>query len=202
MRAQQKRLFTDLLEGVPSVLFILIWRQTGDIQTAGWLSAAAALGMFAVLLFARVRMHPVLLGVNLHILLITPLIEGLYRAGADPLAQALAANAYPGVLASVFLAGVGQFLFMKDRFSALASVSRAQQTRYSLTMLVVCAAGAVWALFAASDPLVPVVVTLTVLILGRNFVAARHADASGTAALAIGSAGQVKGSQSVPETIV
>jgi len=186
-QSQQKRWLTDLLEGVPSVVFIVLWRQSGDLETAGWVGAGTALAILSLLVWMRTRMHSVLVGVNAHILLATPLIVGLFRIGQTDLAKVLASHAYPGVLVTVFVAGGIQTLVSGNGFSALERVSQSTQRRYSLGMLVICGLGAVWALVASGNPLVPVVATLTVLIVGRNFLQARLSDRNGAGAAVLSS---------------
>lgn len=186
-QSQQKRWLTDLLEGVPSIVFILLWRQSGDLETAGWIGAGTALAVFSLLVWMRTRMHPVLIGVNAHILLATPLIVGLFRIGQTDLARFLASHAYPGVLVTVLVAGVIQTLVAKNGFSALEKVPASTQRHYSLGMLIICGFGAVWALATPGSPLVPVVVTVTALIVGRNFVQARLSDKNGAGAAVLAS---------------
>lgn len=180
--AQQKRWLTDLLESVPSIVFILIWRQSGDIETAGWVGAAAAFGVLGVLSFLKTPMHPVLMGVNLHILLTTPLIVGLFRAGQTQIAEFMAAHAYGGVLVTVFVVGTVLTAATRRGFSSLSDVPPKTQRRYSVIMLGLCACGAAWAFATSNSRFVPVVVTLTVLIVGRNFLQARMSDTNGSKA--------------------
>ncbi|QDG76531.1 hypothetical protein [Labrenzia sp. PHM005] len=200
--SKQKRWLTDLLEGLPSIVFILLWRQSGDIETAGWLGSGVALGVLAVLVYLKAKMHPVFIGINLHILLATPIIVGLFRTGQTEIAEVLSANTHSGVLVTVLIVGIGQTLFSARRFSALEDVSDTVQLRYSLVFLGACALGAGWALTTTGSSFVPVVATLTVLFVGRNFLQARLSDKNGSGAAAVtGSAvGSGKGSSVDPAT--
>lgn len=182
------RWLTDLMEGLPSVVFIVLWRQSGDLELAGWAGSAAAFGVLAVLAAIRVRMHPVLIGVNLHILLATPVIVGLFRIGQADIGAVLASHAHGGVLVTVLIAGLVQTILRDDGFSALPGVARRTQIFWSCVFLGVCALGAVWALSRPESTLVPVAVTLTVLFLGRNFLKARSMDhgRTGLAAASMG----------------
>ncbi|MCV0424322.1 MAG: hypothetical protein K5905_02515 [Roseibium sp.] len=179
-KSQQKQWFTDLLEGVPSIAFILLWRQGGDLEFAGWVGSGLALGVFAVFRLLRARMHPVLLGVNLHILVATPLIISLFRFGDAAIAKTLVAYSHGGVLLTVLMTGLLLSSFSKGGFAGLPDMPRGQQGRISALMLIVSALGAIWALATPQDSLIPVVVTLMLLIGGRRYLLARWMDRSKT----------------------
>lgn len=175
-RSQQKQWFTDLLEGLPSIAFILLWRQWGDLELAGWVGSGLALFVFGAFFHLRSRMHPVLLGVNIHILLATPIIVSLFRFGDPAFAKVLVTYSHGGVLVTVLFVGVLQTLFANGGFAGLPNMSRSRQRRYSLMMLVVSALGAGWVLASPANSLVPVVATLTLLIGGRRYLLARWVD--------------------------
>ncbi|MEM9630716.1 MAG: hypothetical protein AAGA50_05300 [Pseudomonadota bacterium] len=175
-RSQQKQWFADLLEGLPSIAFILLWRQLDDLELAGWIGSGLALFVFATFLHLRSRMHPVLLGVNAHILVATPIIVGLFRFGDPAFAKMLVTYSHGGVLVTVLLAGIYQTIFVNGGFAGLPEVPRVQQWRYSLIMLLGTALGAGWVLANPANSLVPVVVTLTLLIGGRRYLLARLVD--------------------------
>lgn len=177
-RSQQKQWLTDLLEGVPSITFILLWRQMGDLEFAGWVGSALALFTFAVFLKLRTRMHPVLLGVNLHILVATPLIVSMFRFGETVIAKQMVVYSHGGVLLTVLITGLVLTIFTKGGFAGFPDMPRKQQMRWSGLMLAVSALGAVWILATPDDSLVAVVVTLTLLIGGRRFLLARWMDRS------------------------
>ncbi|MES0880625.1 hypothetical protein [Roseibium sp. SCP14] len=177
-RSQQKQWFTDLLEGLPSIAFILLWRQMGDLELAGWIGSGLALFVFGAFFHLKSRMHPVLLGVNAHILVATPLIVSLFRFGDPALAKTLITYSHGGVLVTVLLAGVLQTLFANGGFAGLPEMPRSQQRRYSLLMLAITALGAGWVVANPVNSLVPVVATLTLLIGGRRYLLARLVDKS------------------------
>lgn len=184
MRSQQRLLLQDLFESLPSLVFILIWRQSGDLEIAGWSSALIAGIVFLIFGLCKFRMSPIMLGVNCHILLATPLIVGIFRLGFFELGTVLAAYAHSGVLLTVLLSGFLLSLFSRGGFIGDMKVSRACRRRYSGILLSLCAAGAIWALFTPESSLIPVIVTLTVLIGVRRFLLARHADSSNLPAIA------------------
>jgi hypothetical protein len=198
MQTQQKRWLTDLMEGVPSIVFILLWRQSGDLEFVGWVGSALCLMVLGALIGMKVRMHPILMGVNIHILLATPLILGLFRLGFDGVGDVLAEYAYGGVLVTVFAVGFAQMLFSRSRFAALENVTDRVQLVFSAVLLAFCACGAVWALLTPGSRFVPVVVTIAALIMGRNFLQARLSDKSaGAGVLVTGSAAAPGTSQDV-----
>ena len=175
-RSRQKQWFTDLLESVPSITFIVLWRQGGDLELAGWVGSGLALGVFTAFVWLRVHMHPVLLGVNLHILVVTPLIVGLFRFGNADLAKTLVAYSHGGVLLTVLATGLALSCFSRNGFAGFPDLPLRQQRRISALMLFVSILGAGWALATPENSLVPVVVTLTLLIGGRRFLLARWMD--------------------------
>lgn len=187
-RSRQTQFVLDLLEGLPSVGFILLWRQTGDLELAGWIGTGLAATVFAAFTLMKGRMHPVLLGVNSHILLVTPLIVGLFRFGGREIAELLVPYSYGAVLLTVTLVGVLLTLFTRAGFAGVPELAARLRLRLSLMMIAVSAAGTAWAMSTPDKALAPVVVTLTLLIVGRRFLLARWADNPAGAVLLAGSA--------------
>ncbi|WP_330563311.1 hypothetical protein [Roseibium sp. FZY0029] len=87
--ARQQQLLLDLFESLPSIVFILLWRQTSNLELAGWTGCGFAAFVLAGLVLLKARIHPVLIGINLHILLVTPVLVGFYRFGDRALAEFL-----------------------------------------------------------------------------------------------------------------
>ncbi|MCK7612647.1 hypothetical protein [Roseibium sediminicola] len=187
-QSRQTQLILDLLEGLPSIGFILLWRQTGDLELAGWIGSGLAATVFAAFALLKGRMHPVLLGVNCHILLVTPLIVGLFRFGGSEIATLLVPYSYGAVLLTVTLVGVLLTLFTRSGFAGIPELTARLRLRLSLMMIAVSAAGTAWALSAPDKALLPVVATLTLLIVGRRFLLARWADGAAGAVVLAGSA--------------
>ncbi|WP_422037445.1 hypothetical protein [Roseibium sp.] len=184
MKSHQQQWLQDIFEGLPSVAFLLVWRQSGDLEFAGWCGALLALVSFVLFFVVKSKMNPVLLGVNLHLLLVTPLIVGTFRLGFTDLGAFLADHAHSAVLLSVFVAGLCLTVFTQRGFIGSAGLPSKQRRRYSLMMLAASASGMIWALSRPESSLVPVIVTLTFLIGGRRFLLARQADHSGPSAVA------------------
>ncbi|MFS4438483.1 hypothetical protein ACMA5I_09725 [Paracoccaceae bacterium GXU_MW_L88] len=83
-----------------------IWRATGDLEAAGWTGCALALLVLIGLRSARAPFNPIFLEINLHLIVITPLIIGLYRFGASDSAARLEGVSYHAVLVTIFLTGL------------------------------------------------------------------------------------------------
>jgi len=175
--SKQKQFLADVLESVPSIVFVLLWRQAGDQELAGWIGSGLALVAFFGLLHMRVRMNPVLLGVNVHLLLATPVIVGLFHFSFDETGRLFAAHAHGAVLVTVTVVGLSLSVFSRHGFVA-ADLPPKLRSLYSALMLAVSCAGAGWALLFQEQSFVAVIVTLGVLIFGRRFVLAKWADHS------------------------
>ncbi|WP_421984309.1 hypothetical protein [Roseibium sp.] len=185
MKSHQQQWLQDIFEGLPSVAFLLVWRQSGDLELAGWCGALFALISFLLFYMVKSKMNPVLLGVNLHLLIVTPLIVGTFQLGFTDLGTLLAAYAHSAVLLSVFVAGLCLTVFTKHGFIGSAGLPALQNRLYSLLMLAAAASGMMWAMSTPESSLVPVIVTLTALIGGRRFLLARQKDNSGASAIAL-----------------
>ncbi|WP_460080244.1 hypothetical protein [Roseibium sp. LAB1] len=176
--SQQKQLLLDLLESLPSIVFILLWRQTGDLELAGWSGCGLAVLVLAAFGLLGAQMHTVLLGVNLHILLVTPLLDALSRFGDASLARFLIAYSYSAVLLTVTITGGVLTLFSRGGFAGVPGLPGPVRLRMSVLMLAVSMAGTMWAFWTPDNSVLPVVVTLSLLIGGRRFLLARLSDKS------------------------
>jgi hypothetical protein len=176
--ARQKQLLLDLFESLPSIVFILLWRQTSDLELAGWTGCGLAAFVLAGFVLLKARMHPVVLGINLHILLVTPVLVGFFRFGDRALAEFLTGYSYSAVLLTVTVTGGVLTLFSRSGFVGVPGLPRYQRNRLSLLMLAVSLAGAVWACWAPDNSIFPVVATLTLLIGGRRFLIAGLSEKS------------------------
>lgn len=175
MVSRQRLWLTDLLEGLPSVAFILLWRQSGELELAGWVGSGLALVAFAVFFAMRARMNPVLFGVNLHILVATPIIVGVFYLGFEQFGRLLASHAHSAVLLTVFLTGLLLTLFSKRGFVS-AELPQKQVGFYSVLMTAASAFGVSWAFLIPSQAFLVVIATLALLIVGRRFLLAQWAD--------------------------
>jgi hypothetical protein len=175
-QSRQKEWFTDILEGVPSIAFIALWRGGYGMETAGWAGSGLAAAVLLYLSSTRTRSHPVLFGINLHILFATPVIIGLFRLGAGDLGALLADHGHRGVLVTVFLVGIGQTLFTSAGLIGSQDLPLLQKRTYSLSLLAVSLAGILWAFGIQNSGFMAVFVPLTVLFGLRRFLLARWHD--------------------------
>ncbi|MTH99601.1 hypothetical protein [Roseibium sp. RKSG952] len=184
----QKTFFTDFLEGGPSLMFFVVWRLTGEMEAAGLSASALALIVFLLLRVLKAPLHPVMLGVNLHILLIAPALSVLFRFGG-PLGSAAGGVLLPfaqsGVLVSVLLTGIVLTVIRPSGFAGLGGLSKRMSLTYSVLMLCIAATGAVWAVFYADQAFAPVAITLAALFVLRRYLVARQKDHVSAASLAV-----------------
>ncbi len=186
-KTRQKTLMIDLLESAPSIVFLIFLRNQSGLEIAGWVGCLAALMVFVALYLLNHKPHPVLLGVNLHILLATPVIIGIDYFGAEQLASFLANHAHKGVLLTVFFVGVLQTVFLAGGFIGRLDLPHKIQTKYSCYMLVAGFIGLIWAFGSETGAFLGVLLPLTAMIGLRNFLLARwHDNNSSAGALYVG----------------
>ncbi|WP_295808306.1 hypothetical protein [uncultured Nitratireductor sp.] len=176
--SMQREWLSDIVESLPSLIFVALWRSGTDQEIAGWIGVALAACVLVGFRVCRLRFHPVLLGINVHLLLITPLIVGLYRFGMAAWSDAIVAVAYKGVLITVFLTGCA-LMFTRGGFIGVAG-ARGARWPYSLALLLASAAAIVWSfLLADGGALVTVALPVMALFGLRRFLIARLADRTG-----------------------
>ncbi|MFO7483524.1 hypothetical protein [Oceanibaculum nanhaiense] len=177
--SQQKSWLTDTLESLPSIVFLVAWRGGGDIAFAGWLGAASALALLLGFRFYRMPFNPILLGINLHLAAITPLIVASFHLGVTDLARLLLRSSESGVLISVFLTGCLLTLFSGRGFVGDATMPRRLRLQFSASLLAVTAALIPWSFAHAGQTLVSLAVPFMILFALRRFLIARWHDKAG-----------------------
>jgi hypothetical protein len=170
-----KQRLVNLLEAVPYIIFLALWRSGLDIELAGWIGAGLAAVLLFILRFYRIEYDPITLGINLHLLIITPLITGVYSAGAAALGALLTAHAYQGALISIFITGCLLTLLSPRGFIGMAGLERADRLKYSVLLLVASAATIVWSFTSGEGPLVAIVLPVIALFGLRRLLLARCA---------------------------
>lgn len=165
-----------VLENLPTILFLGIWKTGLGLEAAGWsacLSAAAVL-----MLFHRLRrpFDPIVLGININFLLTTPVIVGLFAAGQVDLARAGVHFAASGAVATVFVTGAVVTLLSPRGFLGSDRLPRAVQRRYSTVLLLLAAAAVPWSFAHAGQHWMSIVLPLIVLFAARRFILAHLAD--------------------------
>jgi hypothetical protein len=178
--AQQKEWLTGALESVPSVAFLAMWQNQAGLDAAGWTGAGLAAAVLIGFRLFRVSYNPILLGINIHLLLATPVIVGLFRLGAPDLGRTLAGYSHRGVLVTVFLVGCGLALLSERGFLGLSGLPAPKRRANSAILLTASAATIVWSfVFAArSGALLAIAVPFMALFGLRRFLIARWNDRS------------------------
>ena len=159
----QKRLLLEMFENLPGVSFMVLFRTTGDLQLAGWVGTVLAAAVCVTYARNVLRPQPILLGINIFMITITPLIEGLVLAGYRDATTLLIGNIATLVLMSVFVTGLILTAFAPNGFLSYQPSSTNQKRTHSLVLLIVCAFGVVWSQFAGGNYLVSLAVPLMML---------------------------------------
>ncbi|CUH50239.1 hypothetical protein [Ruegeria atlantica] len=159
----QKRLLLEMFENLPGVVFMLLFRATDDMRLAGWIGTVLAASVCVTYVRKTLRPQPILLGINLFMVAITPLIECLILLGYRDTATILTGNIATLVLMSVFLTGVVLTLFRTNGFLNYQTNGTKQRNTHSAVLLFVCTIGVVWSRFAGDNYLVSLGIPLMVL---------------------------------------
>jgi hypothetical protein len=159
-------------EAVPSILFLLLWRTGQDAQMTGWIGCGLAALLIVGFLVLRQRFHPIMLGINIHLLLAAPLITAAFELQGPDAGNFLIRYAETGVLVMVFLTGLGLTIFSKGGFLGEPEVPWHINWRFSLLMLI-CAAGSLPLSIQLQDRIAFLAVAgpLILLFILRNYLA-------------------------------
>lgn len=179
-QSMQREWMSNILEASPAIVFTLLWRSAFDLQSAGWIAACLAATQLVAFRHFRLRHDPIMLGINIHLLLITPFIMGSYWAGLRGLGDVLSVHSYHGVLVTVFVVGVLLTCFSKRRFIGI-DLPQSNWIKQSLFLLAATGIAIVWSFANSGDALLSVVLPLIVLFGLRRLLVARAYDRNGTA---------------------
>ena len=188
--SNQKKLVLALIENVPTIVFLSLLQATDELRLAGWAAATAAAVLFAGFAHQRTTHHPILFGINLYILAVTPLIEAVLLLGFKSEAQLLIAHTQVGVLLAVFVVGCYLTAFASDGFIGVNCDSPSLTRRLSIYLLLVSAAAVAWSLAFEGNRFMAIAVPLVTLFGLRQFLVAGlrdrglDTDTLGAAALA------------------
>ncbi|MGR3760053.1 hypothetical protein ACUXV3_07945 [Roseobacteraceae bacterium NS-SX3] len=171
-------LLSRVAENLPSITFLALIQLEAGLRAAGWAGSAAAALVLSGFTWRGIRFHPVLLGINLYMLAITPLIEGLYRAGFPGAGQFMISHVQTGVLLSVLACGVGLTAFARGGFAGNAEAPASTVRRHSALLLGICAAGVAWSLYFSGSRLLGIALPLMVLFAAQQVLRTRTAPAS------------------------
>ncbi|CAD0183606.1 hypothetical protein RUESEDTHA_00479 [Ruegeria sp. THAF57] len=172
----QKRLLQDMFENLPGISFLILSRATDDLRLAGWVGTVLATLVCLAYVKRVLRAHPILLGINIFMVVITPLIEILVLSGSRNSADLLIGNIDSLVLGSVFVTGVVLTLFTAKGFLTYDAKSAKQMRIHSTAMLTLCVAGIVWSAAMGQNYLITLAVPLMVLFGCQRFLRAGATD--------------------------
>lgn len=141
--ANQKRLLLEMFENLPGLTFMILLRTTADLRLAGWLGTVLAAMVCVAYAPKSLRPQPILLGINIFMVVVTPLIECLVYAGHGSIASVLIGNIPTLVLISVFTTGLVFTVFTKNGFLNYPTDSQREKCKHSAVLLGICVLGAV-----------------------------------------------------------
>lgn len=166
----------DIVEGAPSIVFLALWRSDVDMQFAGWIGVALAAIQLCGFRYFGLRNNPLMLGINVHLLLITPLIMTAFHVGARDLSDTLVAYSYRGVLVTVFLVGCALTLFSPRGFVGVDNLRRIDRLKHSTILLAASALAILWGFTFNGSTAIAVAAPLIGLFSLRRFLVSRELD--------------------------
>jgi hypothetical protein len=175
-RSLQREWLTDILESMPSLAFLALWRSSIDLEAAGWIGAALAASVLIGFRACKVRFNPILLGINIHLLVATPLIVAVFHLGAPALGKTLVAYSHKGVLVTIFVIGRALTLLSREGFMGFGGLSRSSVTTYSMVLLVASLAAIAWAFSYSGGAIVGIALPVMILFGLRRLLIARWRD--------------------------
>ena len=173
---KQRQWLFGIVESAPSLIFVGLWRSGFDLETAGWIGTGLTSVALLALRFRRQPYDTILLGINLHILISTPIISTTYRTIGPTYGDVLLYAAQNGVVVSIALVGLGLAIFSDRGFVGASDLVDRVRRHYSLLLLAAAAAGAVWSLLSTGGPLLAIALPIVCLFALRNFLIARGTD--------------------------
>jgi hypothetical protein len=147
-----------------------------DIRLAGW--AGAALAAIVLVAFSVLRMHqnPIALGINIHLLIITPLIVLVFYLGAQDTGRMLFASAYRGILVTIFVVGCALTAFSRRGFIGIEQLPTTRRWSYSLILLAASAATIAWSFSSARPTSLAIAIPIMALFGLQRLLVARWLD--------------------------
>lgn len=172
----QRQWLTDILESTPSIVFFALLRSGIDLETAGWTAAALAAAVLLTFRAGRLRFNPILLGINTHLLLVTPVIVALHAFGAAEFGRELERMSFVGVLVTIFVVGLMLSLISRDGFVGQQGLSVSMVRRNSAVLLAGCLAAIAWSFLQGDNTLLGVALPVVLLFALRRLLIARSLD--------------------------
>lgn len=181
----QRQWLADALESAPSFVFLALLKTGVDLETAGWIGAGLAAAVLLGFRALRLRFNPILLGINVHLLLVTPVIVAVFWLGAARLGDTLTRYSYEGVLLTILVTGAALTLLSEEGFMGEPGLPASSVRPYSAVLLLAALAGLLWALFQGGSALTGVGLPIVALFALRRFLLARSLDGSGLGGVAV-----------------
>lgn len=175
-RSLQRELLTEILESTPSLAFLALWRSSVDLETAGWVGAALAASVLIGFRALKMRFNPILLGINIHLLIVTPLIVAVFHLGVPGVGEILIDYSHNGVLITIFLTGCALTLLAREGFLGFEGLSRSSVTIYSVILLVASLAAVAWTFSYSGGAIVGIALPIMALFGLRRLLIARWLD--------------------------
>ncbi|WP_152563290.1 hypothetical protein [Ruegeria halocynthiae] len=173
---QQKQFLTGFFENLPGLSYLVLYRVSHDLRLAGWIGTALAAMVCIAYVKRLLRPHPVLLGINVFMVAITPLIELLHLSGNASVAKLMLGNLDTLILGSVFATGLILTVFTSEGFLAHRAESLKKMRIQSGYLLSACAAGITWSLAVGDNHLVSLALPLSLIFGLRQFLIAGATD--------------------------
>lgn len=180
MKREQIGLAFGVLENLPTILFLALWKGGFGLEVASW---SASLAAAAVLIGFKVCGRPadtIVLGINLSFLWLAPGIRLLFELGAAETARGVIAFSGSCVLATVLASGLAQAALSRRGVLGLEEAPARARRTYSLALLGLMGLAVAWSVFFAGDQWMAIVLPLVILFTARRFFLARIADRRNT----------------------
>lgn len=174
--SRQREWATDILESLPSILFIALWQSGIDIKFSGWVSAVLAAIVLVGFRLYRLPYSPIVLGINLHLLITTPLIVILFYFDAYNVGKALFAFSHRGVLVTVFIVGCALTAFSQRGFIGISGLPDSRRRTYSIILLTASIAAIAWSFTYKGAASIAIAIPFMALFGLRRLLIARWLD--------------------------
>ena len=175
----QRAWLSDVLEGTPSLVFFALWRSGVGLEIAGWIGAFLAACVLVGFSWAKMRFNPIMLGINLHLLMVTPLIVAVLALGFSDAGTFMTAHSYKAVMITICVVGCALTIWGRGGFVGCPALPRMQARFYSLVLVAASIAATAWAFTASGGALVSVALPIMGLFALRRFLLARGLDEGG-----------------------
>ena len=149
------------------------------MRIAGWAGAVSAAVVLIGFGTLRVPQNPIALGINLHLLVITPLIVTLFYLGAQDSGRMLYTFGYRGVLVTIFVAGCALAAFSRRGFIGIERLPATTIRSYSLILLAASAMAIAWSFTFKGPASVAVAIPIMALFGLQRLLIARWLDRNG-----------------------